>query len=99
MKLYTVNAVVRETGDETVRLVCDADKLFYLTAVELDRVQVYEDVQEGERLAYVRERLDELPPIVVVDGTVVDGAHRVLAARAQGRQTLFAFAMIDEIVR
>lgn len=99
MKLYTVDAVVRETGDETVALVCDSDKLFYLTAVYIDKVNVYEEVHEGARLDYVRKHLNDLPPIVVVDGTVVDGAHRVLAARAQGRQTLFAFAMIDEIVQ
>ncbi len=99
MKLYTMDAVIRETGDTTVTLVVDADKLFYLTSVHLDAVNVYEDVQEDERLTYVRERLDELPPIVVVDGTVVDGAHRVAAARAQGRQTLRAFAMIEKIVQ
>lgn len=99
MKLYTVRAVARETGDDTVTLVCDADKLFHLTAVLLEHVNVYEDVQDDARLAYVAERLDELPPIVVVDGTVVDGAHRVVAARRQHRQTLRAFAMIEEIVQ
>lgn len=98
MKLYTAQAVAREVGDETVLLVVDEDKLFYLTAVELDKVEVYEDVREDARLTYVHEHLDELPPIVVVDGTVVDGAHRVTAARAAGRQTLRAFAMIQEII-
>lgn len=99
MKLYAVNAVARETGDETVTLVCDQDKLFYLTAVYVDKVNVYEDVQEGERLAYVRTHLNDLPPIVVVDGTVVDGAHRVTAAREDGRELLRAFVSIDEIVQ
>lgn len=100
MKLYTPKAVARETGDDTVLLVCADDALFYRGYAVLAALTVHEDVEDDERLAYVRAHLGDLPPIIVIDeGTVVDGAHRVTVARAQGRETLPAFIAIEEVVR
>ena len=48
-----------------------------------------EDVEHAQSLAF---RLDDCPPILVErrTATVIDGAHRVLAAKLLGRETIFA---------
>jgi ParB-like chromosome segregation protein Spo0J len=48
-----------------------------------------EDVEHAKSLAF---RLDDCPPILVErkTATVIDGAHRVLAAKLLGRETIYA---------
>ena len=49
------------------------------------------DIDKNKVNLYSELDYSTVPPIVVADGVILDGYHRVTVAKAQGRQSILAY--------
>lgn len=91
MTAYLRHTHNRDLHQDYLDHICSYD-VFELSTININTVNSdLIDLDTHKVKAYSKLDYSTVPPIVVADGVILDGYHRVTVARAQGRKNILAY--------